>query len=225
MPTNWSLFAAVVTVLALVVAALGHGEDVENEQLAALPWRVVVANAAFSQALFGLLTLGGVWMARVPLSTLGIGGFTPRNLGLGVGLGLVLAGANAALSKVVDAADLSYAEKLRELLTPGTLPGWAALLFGVLPLVAVAEELLFRGALVAALAAGFPVSPWLLALVASLVFGVAHGAQGAVGVGAAAGLGFVLAASLVVTGSLLVPAVAHYLVNAVEFVAPAVRAD
>jgi len=222
-PTNWTAFAAVVAILALVVAALGYGEDVEDEELAALPWRAVVANAAFSQALFGLLTLGAVWMARVPFSTLGIRGFTPRNLALGVGLGVALAGANAGLSKVVDAADISYSERLREILTPGTLPGWVVLLAGVLPLVALAEELLFRGALVAALAAGFPVSPWLLALAASLVFGVAHGAQGKVGIAAAAGLGFALAGALILTGSLLVPAVAHYLVNAAEFVAPAIR--
>nr|WP_245545383.1 CPBP family intramembrane glutamic endopeptidase [Halomicrobium katesii] len=65
-----------------------------------------------------------------------------------------------------------------------------------------------------ALAAGFSLSPWLLAVVSSVVFGAAHGAQGRVGMLVTGGLGLALAAGFVLTDSLLVVVVAHYLVNA-----------
>jgi membrane protease YdiL (CAAX protease family) len=87
----------------------------------------------------------------------------------------------------------------------------------VLPLIAVFEEFLFRGVLVGAFAVGFGVSPWLLAVLSSIAFALGHGAQGTTGVAVTGALGFVLAAAFVVTGSLLVVVVAHYLVNALEF--------
>jgi membrane protease YdiL (CAAX protease family) len=86
-----------------------------------------------------------------------------------------------------------------------------------LPTVAVFEEFLFRATLVGAFAAGFGVSPWLLAVLSSLAFAVGHGAQGPAGIVVTGVLGLVLAAAFVLTGSLVVVAVAHYLVNAVEF--------
>ncbi|MXR21450.1 CPBP family intramembrane glutamic endopeptidase, partial [Halobacterium bonnevillei] len=101
--------------------------------------------------------------------------------------------------------------------TPASTRGWL-LLFGVsLPVVAGFEELLFRGFLVGAFATGFEVSPWLLAVASSVVFGAGHTAQGYVGVVVTTLLGFALAAAYVVTGSLLVVVVAHYVVNAAEF--------
>jgi membrane protease YdiL (CAAX protease family) len=51
-----------------------------------------------------------------------------------------------------------------------------------------------------------------------VAFALGHGAQGPAGVAATGVLGFVLAAAFVLTGSLLVVVVAHYLVNALEFV-------
>ena len=105
------------------------------------------------------------------------------------------------------------------MLAPDSLAGWALLLGVVLPLIAGFEELLFRGALVGVLSAGFGWSPWLLAVVSSVAFALGHGAQGSVGVAVTGLLGFVLAAGYIITGSLLVVVVAHYLVNAVEFVA------
>jgi membrane protease YdiL (CAAX protease family) len=217
--TNWLAFAVAVSLLAVAVATLGREEDLSDERLQALPWRAVVANAAASQALFGALTLAAVFLAGVPLPELGLGAdaVSLGALGLGVGLGVLLAAVNGGLSAVAERAGINYSEELRELLTPESPAGWAVLLGGVLPLVAAAEELLFRGALVLALSAGFPVSPWLLALASSAVFGLAHGAQGRVGAAAAGLFGFVLAASLLLTGSLLVPIIAHYVVNAAEF--------
>jgi membrane protease YdiL (CAAX protease family) len=92
------------------------------------------------------------------------------------------------------------------------------LLFGAtLPLIAVVEEFLFRAAVIGGVAAAAPVSPWVLAVVSSAAFALGHGAQGRVGVVVTGALGFALAAGFVLTGSFVVVAVAHYLVNALEF--------
>jgi membrane protease YdiL (CAAX protease family) len=87
----------------------------------------------------------------------------------------------------------------------------------VLPLIALSEELLFRAALIGVPAAGFAVSPWLLAVGSSLLFALGHGAQGRVGIVVTGVLGFALAAGYILTGSLLVVVAAHYVVNAMEF--------
>ena len=118
-----------------------------------------------------------------------------------------------------EALEADPSERLRELLAPETLRGWVLLLVVVLPAIAGFEELLFRAALVGGFAAGFGVSPWLLAVPSSVAFAAGHGAQGRLGVLVTGLLGFALAAAFVLTDSLLVVVVAHYAVNAVEFVA------
>ncbi|PSQ23595.1 CPBP family intramembrane metalloprotease domain-containing protein, partial [Halobacteriales archaeon QS_9_67_15] len=65
--------------------------------------------------------------------------------------------------------------------------------------------------------AAFGVSPWALAVVSSVAFALGHGAQGRVGVAVTGALGLALAAGFILTDSLLVVVVAHYLVNALEF--------
>ena len=104
------------------------------------------------------------------------------------------------------------------MLAPGDVRGWLVLLGGTLRVIAVVEEFLFRAAIIGVPAAAFGVSPWALAVLSSAVFAVGHGAQGRVGVAVTGGLGFVLAAGYVLSGSLLLVVVAHYLVNALEFV-------
>jgi membrane protease YdiL (CAAX protease family) len=178
----------------------------------------LLANVALSQALFAGLLLAAVWFTSVPLAALGVGRVTPELLAAGVGLGVALFGANALASLVGERFGIGGGEELRRLLTPETPAGWAALLLVVLPVVAGFEELLFRGVLVGALATGFDLSPWLLAAGSSVAFALGHGAQGRAGVVVTGLLGFVLAAAFVLTGSLLVVVVAHYLVNALEFV-------
>jgi membrane protease YdiL (CAAX protease family) len=88
----------------------------------------------------------------------------------------------------------------------------------ILPIIAGVEEFLFRAAAIGVTAAAFDTSPWALAVVSSIAFALGHGAQGRIGVVVTGGLGFALAAVFVVTDSLLVVVVAHYLVNALEFV-------
>ncbi|MEF8841507.1 MAG: CPBP family intramembrane glutamic endopeptidase [Haloarculaceae archaeon] len=181
----------------------------------------LLVNVALSQGLFGFVLVVGAWYTEVPPAALGLGA-TPLStgvpaLGWGLSLGLALAAANAAGSAVAQRFGYEPGTELRELLAPETVLGWLLLLGVALPTVAVFEEFLFRATLVGALAAGFGVSPWLLAVLSSAAFAVGHGAQGPVGIAVTGLLGFVLAAAFVLSGSLVVVVVGHYLVNAVEF--------
>ncbi len=182
----------------------------------------LLANVAFSQGLFGAAVVGAAWLANVPLPALGVDLTNPWSVGLpavavGAAVGVALYVANELSATVVDAAGVEYSEGLRESLAPDTAVGWLVLLGVVLPVIACFEELLFRAALVGAFAAGFGVSPWLLAVLSTVAFAVGHGAQGPGGVAVTGLLGFALAAAFVLSGSLLVVVVAHYLVNALEF--------
>ncbi|ELZ74358.1 putative CAAX amino terminal protease family protein [Haloferax larsenii JCM 13917] len=184
-----------------------------------IPPHMLLANVAVSQGLLGAFLVTSAWYTSVPLSALGLSlSGLPSKLAVGVALGGVLYAVNRAGSSVSREFGLVPDESLRDALTPETTGGWALLLLVVLPLIAGFEELLFRGALVGALAAGFDVSPWLMAAVSSVAFGVGHGAQGRLGIVVTGLLGFALAAAFVLTQSLLVVVVAHYLVNALEFV-------
>ncbi|WP_246045683.1 CPBP family intramembrane glutamic endopeptidase [Halorussus ruber] len=183
----------------------------------------LLANVAFSQGVFGVALLGAVWIAGIPPVALGVNPADPWSLGLpavavGVAFGVALYVANELSAKVADVAGVDYSEGLREALAPDSLAGWAILLGVVLPVIAGFEELLFRAALVGVFAAGFGVSPWILAVFSTVAFAIGHGAQGPGGVAVTGLLGFALAAAFVLTGSLLVVVVAHYLVNALEFV-------
>ncbi|SDX56527.1 CPBP family intramembrane glutamic endopeptidase [Halobellus clavatus] len=191
------------------------GQDVSDFSTASL-----LANVAFSQGLFALLLLVGAWYAEIPARAFGVGPLDPRAAAVGVGLGVVLYVANEAGAAVGARVGLGVGdgERLRSALAPETRRGWIVLLLVVLPVIAGFEELLFRGALVGVVAAGYGVSPWTMVVVSSAAFALGHGAQGRLGVLVTGALGAVLAAAFVVTGSLLAVIVAHYLINALEFV-------
>ncbi|MBB6645879.1 type II CAAX endopeptidase family protein [Halobellus ruber] len=182
----------------------------------------LLANVAVSQGLFGALLLVGAWYAEIPAWAFGVGSGTTGlpAVATGVGLGVALYVANEAGAAIGArfGFDVGDGQRLRGALAPDTSLGWVLLLLVVLPVIAGFEEVLFRGALIGVAAAGYDVSPWLLAVVASGAFALGHGAQGRLGVVVTGALGFVLAAAFVVSGSLLVVIVAHYLVNALEFV-------
>jgi len=182
----------------------------------------LLANVALTQGVFGGLLAAGAFYFRIPPADLGIGArpLAAGGLGVlaGVAFGVALWLGNEAAGRVADAAGAGYDESLREMLAPESLGGWLLLLGLVLPTIAFVEELIFRAAAVGAVATGFGISPWIPAVVSSLAFGVAHGAQGRVGVLVTGTLGFALAAGFVLTESLLVVVVAHYLVNALELV-------
>lgn len=182
---------------------------------------MLLANVALTQGFFGAVTLGGAVLYEVPLGALGVTGDPWSTglpaIGLGVAFGVALWGANEVSASLADAVGAGYDEQLRGMLAPESRAGWAVLLGGVLPVIAFVEEFIFRAAAIGAPAAGFDVSPWALAIVSSTVFAFGHGAQGRVGVAVTGTLGLVLAAGYILSGSLLVVVVAHYLVNALEF--------
>jgi len=182
---------------------------------------MVLANVAFSQGLFALLLVGAAIYTAIPASALGLAfslSYLESGLLLGTVAGLGFYAANELAAAGATRFGFDHDEALRELLSPDSLAGWVVLLVGVLPIIAGFEELLFRAALIGVPAAGYGVSPWLLAVGSSIAFALGHGMQGSVGVVVTGLLGFGLAAVYIATGSLLVVVVAHYLVNALEFV-------
>lgn len=188
----------------------------------ALSSGALLANVVLTQGLFGAIVVGGALWFEIPLWAVGIPETElARGLGgvaVGVGLGIALWLANEAAGAIADAHGVGYDESVRGLLAPSSRSGWVFLLGVALPTVAFVEEFVFRGAAIGAVAAGFAIPVWVLALVSSLAFGAAHGAQGTVGMLVTGGLGVALAGAFVVTDSLLVVVVAHYLVNALELV-------
>jgi membrane protease YdiL (CAAX protease family) len=181
----------------------------------------LLANVALSQGVFGVLLVAGAIWAAVPPAALGLGvdAAAPSLLLAGVAAGVGLYAANEAGAVAGERFGLGGGEALREALAPESAAGWVVLLGVVLPIVAAFEELLFRGALIGALAAApWGLSPWVLAVGSSIAFALGHGAQGRLGVVVTGVLGFALAAVFVTTGSLVAVIVAHYLVNALEFV-------
>ena len=180
----------------------------------------LLANVAVSQGTFGFLLVAAAWFTEIPASAFGLSLAAPSlaTFGLGVGVGVALYAANEIGASLGERLGVGADEGLREALAPSSVAGWFVLLVLVLPVIAGFEELLFRGILVGVFATGFGLSPWVLAVVSSVAFALGHGAQGPAGVVVTGALGFVLAAAFVLSGSLLVVIVAHYLVNALEFV-------
>jgi membrane protease YdiL (CAAX protease family) len=187
-------------------------------QLESVSTAILYLNVAGTQALFGALLLAGIWFTDVPIRSLGVTAPPTAELAVGAALGVVLFGLNQAAARLGRQFGLGGNEALRAALAPETIPGWLALLFVVLPIVAGFEELLFRGALIGGLAAGFELPVVLLVVASSAVFALAHGTQGRVGVVVTGLLGLALAGAFVATGSVAVVVVAHYLSNALEFV-------
>ncbi len=182
----------------------------------------LLANVALTQGLFGGLLLAGAWYFGIPTWAFGVtdAGLSTGLPALAVGtlLGVTLYAANEVGAVSADAMGVEHDERLRSMLAPGSTGGWVVLLVIVLPIIAGVEEFIFRAAVIGATTAGFGTSVWALAVVSSLAFALGHGAQGRAGVVVTGSLGFVLAAAFILTGSFLVVFVAHYLVNALEFV-------
>jgi len=195
-----------------------------------LTTRLLLANAIVSQAIALVVLAAIAWWTAVPASAFGIGGHPtlgasalatlghPGLVALGVVAGVVLAVGNETAARLGARAGVASSTRLREAMAPTDAGEWVLLLAVALPVVAAFEEALFRGALVGAFAVGFAVDPWLLVAASSVAFGLGHGAQGRLGIAVAGALGVALAGLFVVTGSLLTVVVAHYVVNAVEFV-------
>ncbi|SDY01434.1 CPBP family intramembrane glutamic endopeptidase [Halopenitus persicus] len=182
--------------------------------------RLLLANVAVSQGLFLAAVVALVWWYDVPAATLGLPAdpIAVRSVGYGVLAGAAVAVLNELGAGIGRRVGLPGPERLRESLAPTDAVEWAVLLVVVLPTIAVFEELLFRGVLIGAFATGLGIDPWLLVVGSAIVFGIGHGAQGRLGVVVTAVLGTVLGGLFVRSGSLVVVIVAHYVINAVEFV-------
>jgi len=182
--------------------------------------RSLYANATLSQAFLLAILTTGFSLAGVTIEVIGLPGAVDVSwaIALGVGLGFALAGVNEGMERLFDLVGITYDDALRRLLSPTTATEWAALCLVVLPTVALFEEVLFRGVLIGGLSVGLAISPWVLVIISSVLFAMGHGLQGPGGLLAAGILGFVLAVSFVVTESLLLVIVAHYVVNLTEFV-------
>ncbi|PSP81603.1 CPBP family intramembrane metalloprotease [Halobacteriales archaeon QS_1_68_20] len=231
---DWIAFGALVAVVVAVLLVLSAGEQLASsddgdetgdgdDPLAGpggLSWKMLLVNALVVHGLVAAVLLAGAAATAVPFDSFGLPsgdlGLRPVLVGLGIGLALYVA--NEVVVAESKLAGLSPDERVREAIAPDTPIGWILTLTITLPLGAAAEELLFRGVLIGALSTGFGAPVWLLAVVSSGAFGVAHSAQGAGGILVTALLGGALAVVFVVTGSLLVAAVAHYVVNVLEIV-------
>ncbi|MFW6018680.1 MAG: CPBP family intramembrane glutamic endopeptidase [Halapricum sp.] len=193
---------------------------IPHPQLTDLSTASLLTNVALTQGIFAVVLVGAAVAFSIPPRALGLDAsvLTGHALLWGLALGVGLWVANELGARALDVAGIEYDERLRGMLAPDSLGGWAVLLGLALPTVAVVEELLFRAAAIGVVAAGFDVSPWLLVVVSSAAFGLGHGAQGRAGIAVTGVLGLVLASAFVLSGSLLTVVVAHYLVNALELV-------
>lgn len=214
----WNLFVggSILLILAVVLLARQTARLVaaEHGPVAQLSRSALYLNIAVSHGLvLGLIGLL-LWWTGVPLQHLGIEKL-PNLLWL-----VALASGLIALNEIADwvASALGISDNpLRDLLTPETGPEWAVLVGVLLPMIAVTEELLFRGVLIGAFDSGTQLPPLLLILGSAILFGGAHTAQGRLGVGIAMLLGIILGGAYYWTGSLWVVMGAHYLVDLVEF--------
>lgn len=220
----WDLFAAIVIAVAIGVVGLARASAAliqEDDPLdgASRPafeaGSTLFLNLAITHLGIAVLVGALAWLTAVPGATLGVGGAPDLVNAVLVGVGLYAV--NEGLVVIAKRTGEEAPERYREFLAPANSREWVLLLVVVLPAVAFAEELLFRGALVGGLAAATAISPWVLLAVSSVAFGISHTAQGRLGIVVTGFLGFLLGAVFVLTGDLLLVALAHYLVNALEF--------
>ena len=230
---NWVVFGVLTLVLIsgvvwlarLTAQAIGEetsedgewGRDAELSQIMDGSRWFLYGNVVVSHGIFGVLLIGVAWTSHIPIAAFSIGEMSRDLVGLGIGVGVVLFGVSESVKSVMPREQLVYSEHLRELLAPTSRFEWVGLVGGVLPVVAVVEEVLFRAALIGAFSYGFGVSPWLLAIGSSILFGIGHGIQGRGGIVATGLLGGLLAVVFIVTNSLIVVIIAHYLINVLEF--------
>lgn len=193
------------------------GDPIHPDEFGELSSMALLVNVTATQGVFLTVLVGAALLFRIPWAAFG-DAVSPGLVGVGVAAGVGLYVANQLAGSLADVTGVGHDERLREVLAPESAGEWLVLLVVVLPVIAGFEELLFRGILIGVLASGFGLSPWALAAVSSVFFGLAHSAQGGTGMVVTGVLGVVLAAVFVVTGSLFAVVVAHYVLNGLEFV-------
>lgn len=144
---------------------------------------------------------------------------TPETIGLsesaiafplGIGVGCVSFGVFVVSKKPFEAAGLSFSQPFGDAMPKtGREMGWYT---GGIAVASSGEELVFRGALIGAMAPLLSVSPWLLIIPSAILFGLAHADRGSghIVVLTLLGLGW---GTLFVISGLIAAAIAHAVTN------------
>jgi uncharacterized protein len=217
-PMPWSYIVFAVLTGALVA---GLGYSTWRTALLLRTWRPPgnplffpadqILHIALCVACVGLGILSGA-----PYSQLGW--FAPqpgRVVLLGVVAGLLLAAFFYAATRWVVArtGDRYYSSVVVEMMAPRSRREMALVAVAILPAVLL-EELLFRSLCVGGLGVVAPAAALVLA--GALIFGLMHSPQGDWGMTGAALAGLLFGVMFLWAGSLLLPIVAHYVVNVVQ---------
>jgi membrane protease YdiL (CAAX protease family) len=148
------------------------------------------------------------WISYAPLADAAIG------LGVGVAVQVILnALTNWAIRRF---GPEIYSPLVILSILPRSRDEWAPVLLALFPAVLV-EELLFRSLLLGGLGLLLPVPVLLVGT--GLLFGWMHSPQGRLGMVMTAAISLLLAGLFLWRGSLLLPLVAHYVVNLLQLLA------
>ncbi len=103
-----------------------------------------------------------------------------------------------------------YSPQVMKSVVPKNQREWFLIILPLL-LAVVIEELIFRGMLIG----GFSlvVNPWVMAVASSIIFGIMHSPQGILGIVLTALVGFIFAATFIVSNSLVIVISAHFIIN------------
>jgi len=106
-----------------------------------------------------------------------------------------------------------YSPTIMKGIVPQNTRQWLLIIPPLLLAVAI-EEMLFRALLVG----GFStvVSPWIMAVATSIVFGLMHAPQGRLGIVVTGIVGFVFATIFILTNSLVLVICTHYIINFIQ---------
>lgn len=144
-------------------------------------------------------------------------GNLPADVGIGLMAGLLVAVTVPPLTQVAvrSFGKQVYSPIVVRSILPRTPRQWVLVPLALVSAVFL-EELLFRSLLLGGF--GVFVSPPVLAVGWSIIFGAMHLPQGSLGMVVASALGLYLSVLFLATGSLLTPFVAHYVINLVQLI-------
>lgn len=157
-----------------------------------------------------------IWATGTPLETIGLIRIRPLDLIAGVALGVGLWLSLVGLTWILAARGIEFSESrnsVARLMDTEDKYHWNVVIGVVYPLVAFGEELLFRGAFIGGLHAAWGLPIWVLILVSGILYGLPQLPSDAFSFLRVSAIGWALAGGWVLVGSLVVPILAHYIVN------------
>lgn len=180
-------------------------------------WATILRDAGLGALVWFLVWRNGEPVARI--------GWSLRNgwreAALGAALFLPVTYGASALDGMLQAAGLSPPATPTPAFLPGSAAGAGQIALAVLlvSIVAVSEETVFRGYLIARFTA-VTRSPQAAVWLSSFVFALGHGYEGASGLATVGAIGLVLGLVYLWRGSLVAPMVIHFLQDFVGIVLP-----